>query len=780
MGRFDNAELLGCFKAEAVERLQKLDDGILALEKDGMDDSVLDSLFREAHTLKGAAAMIGCAEISALAHGFEDILSGLKKGDVAIGKVTGVLFQCCDAIKEILEALDGSSNPEVDVEKLLRSFDRLLASKPEKKGGGSKKAARKKTPDKSPVETPGKASVETAVEVEEEIPKEEDAPAESLNQQTNRRAEEMIHVATDKLDCLANTVGEIVISRAKLAGGVDVLRHLSEVVRHQNRVIGETSDLLVKSKLIGDDSVSEELAEALSRYKESNKDLAELVLNAYGEQHDTMCRFETIIDQLDGDVTALRMRPISTVFELFPRIVRDLAEEYGKSVELEIEGGETELDRSMLEGIKDPLMHLLRNAVDHGIESRQNRVRFDKPEKGTLRLSARQEGDRVFITLGDDGRGIDTGRIKSTAIRQGIINEESAGRMTDEDALSLIFTPGFTTKTTVTDVSGRGVGTDVVRKYVEDNLHGQVMVDSKVNGGTTFTLVLPLTLAVTPSVLVKVGGQLFAIPAHSVQLGARVGAGDVRSTDGKLAANIIGATIPLVRLDETLSLPTCDSTDSEPEASSRDKDFLEVLVVVQGNRRLAFIIDELVEEQDIVVKRLEPPLNDLRFVAGVTILEKGEIVPILHVHEIIEAGESAGSARGGIENVPSVEGRDVRRNVLVVEDSLTTRELMKNIIRSAGYNVDSAADGVEALNKIASQQLDLIVTDIEMPRMNGFEMTERVKRDPALKDIPVIIVTSLFRDEERKRGMEVGADAYIRKGDFDQSKLVDTIKRLVV
>jgi two-component system chemotaxis sensor kinase CheA len=772
MGRFDNAELLGCFKAEAAERLQKLNDGILALEKEGMDDSVLDALFREAHTLKGAAAMIGCADISALAHGFEDVLSGLKNGDVAIGKVAGVLFQCCDAIKEILESLDGLRESEVDVEKLLRSFDRLLAANLEENSGDLKK--------KDTKETPEEITEEATEETTEDIPVNREGSLSSRNQKTNRRSEEMIHVATDKLDGLANTVGEIVISRAKLAGSVDVLRHLSDVVSQQNRAIGETIDLLAKSKAIDNESVSEELTAALNKYKESNKYLAELVLSAYGEQHDTMCRFETIIDQLDSDVTALRMRPISTVFDLFPRIVRDLAEEYGKSVDLKIEGGETELDRSMLEGIKDPLMHLLRNAVDHGIESRQNRVRFEKPEKGTLGLSAKQEGDRIFITLSDDGRGIDTGRIKATAIRMGIINEESAGRMTDDDALALIFTPGFTTKTTVTDVSGRGVGTDVVRKYVEDNLHGQVMVDSKVNRGTTFTLVLPLTLAVTPSVLVRAGGQLFAIPAHSVQLGARVSAGDIRSTDGKLAANINGSSIPLVRLEQTLLLPSIDSPENDSSLRDRENEQLEVLVVEHGNRRLAFIIDELVEEQDIVVKRLDPPLNDLKFVAGVTILEKGEIVPILHVHEIIEAGESAGSAHGGPESVPTQEGFETRRNVLVVEDSRTTRELMKNIIRSAGYNVEAAADGVEALNKLASQQLDLIVTDIEMPRMDGFEMTERVKRDPTLKDIPVIIVTSLFRDEERKRGMEVGADAYIRKGDFDQSKLVDTIKRLVV
>jgi two-component system chemotaxis sensor kinase CheA len=503
------------------------------------------------------------------------------------------------------------------------------------------------------------------------------------------------------------------------------------------------------------------------------------VRGAHGEQHDTMCRLETIIDQLDGDVTALRMRPISTVFEVFPRIVRDLAEEYEKSVSLKMDGGETELDRSMLDGIKDPLMHLLRNAVDHGIESKENRVRFDKPVSGTITLSARQEGDRIFITLRDDGRGIDAGRIRKTAARQGIVDEDTARRMTDEDALRLIFTPGFTTKSSVTDVSGRGVGTDVVKKYVEDNLHGQVLLESEVNRGTTFTLILPLTLAVTPSVLVRTAGQLFAIPAHAVQLGTRVRAADARSIDDKPGVKIIDSTVPLVWLDETLGLPAgCDPAGRENLRATAD--CAEAVVVEHNGRRLAFVIDELVEEQDIVVKRLEAPLNDLRFVAGVTILEKGEIVPILHVHELIEAGESSGSKRSAGQLGAGERKDPKKRNVLVVEDSLTTRELMKNIIRSAGYEVDDASDGVEALDKMTKQPLDLVVTDIEMPRMDGFEMTKRIKNDPALRDIPVIVVTSLIRDEERKRGMEVGADAYIRKGEFDQSRLVETIRRLVV
>lgn len=750
MSRINRTELFECFKTEASERLQRLNDGVLLLEKGQNDDSVLDALFREAHTLKGAAGMIGCEEICAIAHGFEDVLGGIKTGGVDPALAAGVLFRSCDAIKELLETEGGRQCPGLDVEGLLGKLSDL-SGKERRRGRGTQNSGI----DNGGPERPGKAGA------------------------SSRRGDETIRVSIDKLDNLANTVGELVISRVKLAGNVDVLRQVSEIVRNQNRVAGEICDYVKRNNGGDHDTRSEEIMLALNRYKESNSDLMETVLGAYGEQHDTTCRLETIIDRLDGDVTALRMRPIAAVFDVFPRIVRDLAEEYGKTVDIEIEGGDTELDRTMLEGIKDPLMHLMRNSVDHGVESPAERKEGGKPERGHIKLSASQDGYRIFVTLEDDGRGIDPERIKHAAVQKGMITAEAAGKMPYDETLRLIFIPGFSTKSAVTDISGRGVGTDVVKKYVEDNLHGQVLVESKKNEYTRFTLVLPLTLAVTPSVIVKTGGQMFAIPAHSVQLGIAVCPDELRSTDGKLAVSVIDCSVPLVKMADALALPDRAVHDVTKPFSDDNQRF-EVVVVENGSRRLAFAIDEIVEEQDIVVKRLAPPLDDLEFVAGVTILEKGEVVPILNVQGLLDAGEKSGQRHAGETGSFTKAEDEPKRNILIVEDSLTTRELMKNIVRSAGYNVDAASDGLEALNIVAGKDLDLIITDIEMPRMNGFDMTQRLKEDPVTRDIPVIIVTSLFLDEEKRRGMEVGADAYIKKGDFDQTKLVETINRLVV
>jgi two-component system chemotaxis sensor kinase CheA len=740
----NTSELLQCFHAEAQERLQRLNNGLLILEKGRHDDPVLDGLFREAHTLKGAAGMIGCGVISSLSHGFENVLTAVKNGVVNPKKVAAVLFRCCDMIKDILDKGEYTALPTPAAEALLEELAELV-------------------PDLDTQErscNSGKAP-------------ESDFGASS-KMAFDEQHDETIRVATGKLDCLANTVGEIVISRVKLAGHLDALRQLSEIVKSETKAFNDIADNL---NTAGEES--EELALAIGRYKEVNGRLSDAVFTTHNEHLDALNNIEAVIDNLQNDVVALRMRPISTVFDMFPRVVRDLAEEYGKTVEIEMEGRDTELDRSMLEGIKDPLMHLLRNAVDHGIETRDERKKLGKNTCGRIRLTARQDGDRVYIELEDDGRGIDPEQVRSAAVRKGIVSAEASQRLTSEEARGLIFTPGLSTNANVNDISGRGVGTDVVKKYVEDNLQGQVILDSKVNEGTKFTLMLPLTIAVTPSVLVRSGGELFAIPAHSVQIGMRVRKQDLRSIDGKLSVNVIGANVPIVRLDRTLHLPTTAHAGDKNASEIEEMDHIEVVVVEHNNRRLAFVIDEMVEEQDIVVKRLERPLGDLKYVAGVTILEKGEIVPILQVGAIIKAGERSGTASEPSDE-PTSKGRGVTKKVLVVEDSLTTRELMKNIMRSAGYYVVTASDGVEALNAVAREKLDLIVTDIQMPRMDGFEMTQRLKNDPKYKDIPVIIVTSLLRDEERKRGLDVGADVYMRKGDFDQSKLVETIERLTI
>ncbi|UCC10996.1 MAG: hybrid sensor histidine kinase/response regulator, partial [candidate division WOR-3 bacterium] len=594
-----------------------------------------------------------------------------------------------------------------------------------------------------------------------------------------RELEETIRVSTKKLDNLANTVGEMIIDQTKFEV---YLQSLNEVVIMAKEQRKRFIDMNERIKTVLNDPqnvLSEELPSLMDKHADSSTRLVEKLLQVFGQQQDSASTLANTTDKLQSDIMTLRMLPVSTVFDMFPRTVHDLAKEYQKKIDLEIHGSETEVDKKVLELIKDPLMHLLRNAADHGIEPPRERTGKGKNETGKIILSAWQEGDRIFIRVEDDGKGIDPAAIKEIAVKKGMLDPDDAERMTDEEARHFIFKSGFSTSRIITDVSGRGVGEDVVRKNVEDNLGGQVQLKSAVNTGTSFTLVLPLTLAVTPSVFVKVAGQLFALPAASVLFGLRINPGEIQSVEGKEAITVINSIVPLARMDEVLRKPAAgDDSTNQRSKSSRIGDKLHVVVVEYAHQKIAFQVDELVKEQNIIVKPMEKPLQKVKNIAGVTILEKGEVVPILHVPELMESAKQT-SAERKISTSPAEKISKKTQRILIVEDSLTTRELEKSILTSVGYDVDTAVNGVDALNKIFERIPDLIITDVQMPEMDGFQLTKKLRTDTKYQEIPVVMVTALAKDEEKRRGIEAGADAYITKTDFDQANLVETIERLI-
>jgi two-component system chemotaxis sensor kinase CheA len=569
------------------------------------------------------------------------------------------------------------------------------------------------------------------------------------------------------------------INQAKYEGHLLAQHEITDLIRDQHRQFTSLSD---KLRVLADsthDTFTEDIVSSIDHFLEASNVLTEKAASIFVQQQDAASTMKMTTDKLQNQIMALRMLPISTVFDLFPRAVHDMAKMYNKKVNITITGSDTEVDKKMLEHIKDPLMHLLRNAIDHGIEPEPERKKQGKSAEGTIELSAWQEGDRVFIKVSDDGKGINPATTRKVAVQKGILSTEEAERLSDDEARHLIFQSGFSTSKIITDVSGRGVGVDVVRKNIEDNLGGQVILNSETHKGTVFTLILPLTLAVTPSVIIRLGHQMFAIPASSVLLGTRITASDIQSVEGKQAIRVIDSTVPLVRIAEVLRLPKQNGLGFYADTSLiKETDKFHAIVIEYGHQKLAFLVDELIKEQDIIVKPLEKPLQKLKNIAGVTILEKGEIVPIIHVPELIESAKKALPSRSFDPSIHEKEQK-TQQKILIVEDSLTTRELEKSIMTSVGYFVETAVDGIDALNKIATSKPDLIITDIQMPRMDGFRMTEKLKQEAKYKDIPVVMVTALARDAEKKRGIELGADAYITKTDFDQSHLVDIIEQLI-
>jgi len=467
------------------------------------------------------------------------------------------------------------------------------------------------------------------------------------------------------------------------------------------------------------------------------------------------------------------MLPVSTIFDALPRMVRDLARDLGKEARLEVDGADTEVDRPVLEQIRAPLTHLLRNCVDHGLETPEVRLKAGKPREGSIRLSASQRGGMMQIDVSDDGAGIDPQRVRSVAVARGVISADAAKAHSDRDDVRLIFRSGLSTSPIVTDVSGRGVGLDGVRETVE-RLNGMIDVESQHGVGSTFALSLPITVATTQSLLVRAAHQTFGLPITSVSRILRVSPEDLHRSQGRDMVSLEDEPVTVTALSDVLRLGLPD----EPTNARHP-----AVLVQSAERRALVLVDALVGSQDVVIKSLPRPLVRVRYTAGATILGSGEVVVILNAADVVRLSGSArpvaitaAAAPGGAASTAS---QAAQRSVLVADDSMLTRMLEKSILEAAGYRVLAASDGMEAWAMLESERCDLIVSDVNMPRMNGLELTARIRADDRFRNFPVILVTSLDSPDDHARGVEAGADAYIVKSTFSQQGLLETINRLI-
>jgi len=587
-------------------------------------------------------------------------------------------------------------------------------------------------------------------------------------------AAETIRVDTGKLDSLANVAGEMVMNLIKFEAKADLVRRIVGTAKQHIRAWQQLRDELTPalSTLIAasaDGVNPAELEQLINRCDNTSAAVLTDLERLSQQLNEDVMRVGTTTRMIEEDVLSIRMHPVSMLFNTFPRSVRDMARELGKPVDLIVEGGDTELDRKILEAIRDPLLHLVRNAVYHGIESTEERERIGKEAKGVVRLSAWQQGDQVFIQVADDGRGVDPTKVKEAAVSKGLIDQSDAETLSRDDCLRLIFEPGFSTSTTIDDISGRGVGMDVVKVRVEE-MHGEVRVESTVGAGTAVILAMPLTLAITRAILLKTQDRTFAIPTASIETTVKVTPEEVKSVEGKEAIIVRNDTVPIFPLSRILGM--------KPSSGPTNGSGLHVLVISHSQQRVGFVVDELIGEQEIVVKPLGAPLKKVNNIAGAATLGSGDVVVVLHVPDMVAAARGAvlkPTSRDRARGQPA----PARKKVLVVEDSLTARELEKSMLEAAGYEVRTATDGAEGLDRLAEGTVDLIVTDIQMPRMDGFAMLRRVKSDERYRNIPVIIVTTRSDDADRKRGLELGADAYLTKSSLSRADLLENTRRLI-
>ena len=740
---FDRSAFLGKFKEEAEEHLQKLNKGILDLEANPGDRELMNEITREAHTLKGSAKMMGLDQIAQIAHKIEDLLGQIKEGRFKLNeRICDLLFAGFDSVKSLVEEAIGGKKSEVDV----GSFCELLG----------KIALTGEVPPAEPAKKREGARKEERVRRAEQKPREErgDRPEEKENRPQKEgpiEIEETIRVGTAKLDRLVNLVGEMIIGELRAKQGLVDLKELMGLVKRETSYLSQLRERMP--------------LESFHEIMDNHQKMKGKISDFFKKYSEDTAHNDLVINDLQARVMETRTLPVSTIFSAFPRAVRDMAREYGKKIELKIEGAETKLDKRMLEGINDPLIHLIRNAVDHGIEGKEERERLGKPPNGQMVLSARQEGEHVVIEVEDDGRGIDPQRLKELALKRGIIDEKEAESLSDRQAIYLVFNQGLSTSKIITDTSGRGVGMDVVKKNVEE-IKGKVELESEVGKGTKVRMTLPLTLAVTRALVVEARDQIFAVPTLSIESVTSLSDDEVHTVAGREAIKRGERTIPVVRLGQVLELP---GEEGEGRLG---------VVVGYARQRICFLVDRLLGEQEIAIKGMSGLIKRVKNIAGATILGTGRVVPILNIPDLMASAMAISGVRVPYQTREEKEEKEPS-SILVVEDSLITRELEKSILEASGYAVEVATDGLEAWEKLGQKKFDLVVADVQMPRMDGFQLAEKLRKSKEYKELPIVIVTSLEKEADKRRGIEVGADAYIVKSSFDQSNLLDTIERLI-
>ena len=762
-------ELMAIFQTELDEHLSHLSQEALALEQDG--DPVqrlerINTVFRAAHSLKGAARAVNLNDISQLAHRLEDTLGAIRKGDLTLRpEHADLILAAVDAIKAAMEGhLNGSPLTEAQLETLFSA-----PPAPPAAPVSSPAVAHAPPVAVSKVEVPPPAPLVSIPPVPTEAtapPQADEAP--TVLRQTG--VQDTVRVATAKLDGLMDALGELLVVRMRTDRVVEQAQTVEQQMRDWQKKWRRVRPGYQRWQKRGGPPSETEwavMADFFARH-ESDLNALHFELSALRAQlTQDRNHLQLVTDDLQNGIRSTRMLPMTTLFNQFPRMVRDLARERGKDILLQLDGGDTEIDRQVLELSKDPLTHLLRNAVDHGIETPSQRTAFGKPPQGLIRLSAEPRGNHLVIEVADDGRGIDLDAVRRAALHRGLVGVQEAAALDEEAILNLIFHAGLSTAPQVSDLSGRGVGLDVVRANLEQ-LRGLAQIVNRPGQGVTFSLLLPLTLATSQVLLVETGGQTVALPATNVERILRIPAQRIGQVDGQPVIHVEGRPLPLLSLARLLRWPVL-------EAPVAGEDRLPVVVVSVLDKRLALRVDDFLATQEVVIKPLGRQLQRVRNVAGVTLRGDGRLIPVLNVADLIKAIQHEPAA------APLLVAATEPRRIVVADDSITTRTLEKNILENAGYEVRAFADGQEVwdwLRRDDHRLPDAIVSDINMPRMDGFALAAAVKSDPRFSQLPVVLVTSLDSPEDRLQGMEAGADAYMVKSLFDQRELLAVIDQL--
>ncbi len=715
------------FREEASEHFEVIGRSLEAARHNaGERGAELRATLRAAHSLKGAATISGLSSLQAMVHNLESCVSAIAAAKLPLGDVELDLLQrWLDAAHDEMESYCAGRARSLDPAQL---FEQLGAH------FSAHCALKEVTFDPAP-----EAAAAGASEAE-------------------RAA--TVRVAIAKIDRQMANVEELLRFRFSAEDRLLELARVSTLVERWCAMLSESRRHARRQKSDGT-----RVAALIEEQHALGERVTEALAALHARLRDGTHALTTLTDSLHSDIRAVRMLPVSGVLAPFGRMVRELGRGIGKRVALRIVGGETEVDRDVLEAIKDPIMHLLRNAVDHGVEAEEQRRALGKPLEALIEVRVSSRGGSLELEISDDGRGVSSESVARVALERGLATAEQLREMSEDGIVGLIFHEGFSTAREVSEVSGRGVGLAVVQSTVE-KLGGRVSVESAASVGCCFKLVLPLNLATMRLLLVEVEARVFAFPATAIERVVRVAPGAISLVDQGHAFELDGKPVPVFRLGENLGLPT----------SPLERERLIAVVLASTVRRAAFIVDRILDEQELVARGLGDHLTTPRNISGATVLADGRVAPILNAGELL-AGASGGRAADFA--VGAEDRQQKSRRVLVVDDSVTTRTLEKSILEAAGYEVQVATDGVEALERLSRLSFDLILSDVQMPRVDGLALVRAVRQDARLKGLPVVLVSSLDSAEQRAAGLEAGADAYLSKAEFEQGLLLATLARFV-
>jgi two-component system chemotaxis sensor kinase CheA/two-component system sensor histidine kinase and response regulator WspE len=751
-------KLLPRFRETTADRVEKISGALLAMERGAGTPELAEELARELHTLKGEARMMGFVGISSVVHAAEDLLKGIAPG--AKGDPLDALLRACDAVLPMLDLpVDGG-----EAARALAASLRSLIAPAEPPSAATPAAASPSTPTSTSTATASSTSAPQVVAEERPLQtssglaavkpngagaKDATSPEARLELRGEKPAAS-IRVDVDRLDEIAALAGDVLVEGER---SIRRSRDLNGLFARWARLSDRVIALAERMRDARTARLVEQIEGDVHLLRSDTFRFARAQTEAASS---SQAQFGVLAERIG----AARLIPLSGVLAAFPRAVRDMAKEQGKEVECVVRGGETGVDKAILLSLNDPLVHLVRNSVDHGLEAPEDRVAAGKPRVGRIVISARVDGDLLAVTVEDDGRGILPQTVRAAALRKGIIGEQQAASLSARAALDLIFMPGFSTRDAAGETSGRGVGLDVVRKRVTA-LGGSVTVESEPGKGARFTLRMPQSLSLMKVLLVRIDEDVYGIPAVDADSVGRLDPKDITDVAGIRAVRYRGRLLPVVALGPLLSL----------NGGPRSERPL-VAYVIHGNDGAAVVVDGLHGEREVAVKAPGSFLKGMRFVTGAAALEDGRVALLLSTPDIVAAARRLSAPAAS-------RGRERRRlRILLVDDSAIAREAEAALMRSLGHEVDEAVDGEDGWRKLGSGAYHLLVTDVQMPVLDGIDLARRVKATPRFAKLPIVIMSSLAAPEERRRGMDAGADAYIVKGELEAESLAATLERL--